>query len=221
MPRKPNAILVSVLLLLAASASIARAQWTAPNPVTEVKKNIYSVVLIMKTGVMWIQICSDSVIWVRYAPTSKFRVGPEFVVSGGSWPKNPWKMDSTGNDVTISTAKMKVTVNRSNGAIEYSDAGGAKLVQEAARSLTPVKVNGEDTYRAESFFSIYGSQEAFYGLGQHQAGVWNYRGESVELSQENTEIAVPLLLSSKGYGIFWNNTSRTSEPVPSGRDSRQ
>ena len=33
------------------------------------------------------------------------------------------------------------------------------------------------------------STEAFYGLGQHQAGVWNYRGETVDLSQDNTKIA--------------------------------
>ena len=57
--------------------------------------------------------------------------------------------------------------------------------------------------------SIYGSHEALYGLGQHQAGVWNYRGESVDISQENSNISVPLMLSSKGYGIFWNNTSRS------------
>ncbi len=75
--------------------------------------------------------------------------------------------------------------------------------------MTPEKVNGEDTYRAESFVSIYGSHEALYGLGQHQAGVWNYHGESVDISQENTNIAVPMLLSSNGYGIFWNNTSRS------------
>ena len=83
------------------------------------------------------------------------------------------------------------------------------LVQEASRSLTPEKVNGEDTYRAESMVSIYGSHEGIYGLGQHQAGVWNYRGESVDISQENSNISVPLMLSSKGYGIFWNNTSRS------------
>ena len=73
--------------------------------------------------------------------------------------------------------------------------------------MDPVTVNGEQTHNAEDVFKIYGSEEAFYGLGQHQAGVWNYRGESIDLSQENTQIAVPLLLSSKGYGIFWNNDS--------------
>jgi alpha-D-xyloside xylohydrolase len=55
---------------------------------------------------------------------------------------------------------------------------------------------------------MWDTQEAFYGLGQHQAGVWNYRGEDVALSQDNTNISVPLLLSSNGYGIFWNNGSR-------------
>jgi alpha-D-xyloside xylohydrolase len=72
-----------------------------------------------------------------------------------------------------------------------------------------VEVNGEATFHAEVFFGIYGSHEGFYGLGQHQAGVWNYRGETVELSQENTEIAIPLLVSSNGYGVFWNNPSRS------------
>ena len=39
--------------------------------------------------------------------------------------------------------------------------------------------------------------------------MWNYRGESVDLSQDNTEIAVPLMMSTNGYGMFWNNTSRS------------
>ena len=59
------------------------------------------------------------------------------------------------------------------------------------------------------FSNLWDSTEAFYGLGQHQAGVWNYHGESVELSQANTNISVPMFLSSNGYGIFWNNTSRS------------
>ena len=96
-----------------------------------------------------------------------------------------------------------------DGAITYRDLEGKQLVQEGSRKLTPVKVNGEDTYRAESFINIYGSREGLYGLGQHQAGVWNYRGESVDISQDNSNIAVPLLVSSNGYGIYWNNDSRS------------
>ncbi|MGB7547959.1 MAG: TIM-barrel domain-containing protein, partial [Terracidiphilus sp.] len=86
---------------------------------------------------------------------------------------------------------------------------GKLLTTDSYRSLRPVEVNGEKTFHAEVYFAIYGSHEGFYGLGQHQAGVWNYRGETVDLSQENTNIAVPLLVSSNGYGIFWNNPSRS------------
>ena len=39
--------------------------------------------------------------------------------------------------------------------------------------------------------------------------MWNYRGESVDISQDNTNISVPLLLSSQGYGLYWNNDSRS------------
>ena len=86
---------------------------------------------------------------------------------------------------------------------------GKKLTQEHTRTLTPVTVNGEKTLHPERFTNMWDTQEAFYGLGQHQAGVWNYRGEDVQISQDNTNISVPLLLSSNGYGIFWNNGSRS------------
>src|SRR5258708_6680764 len=111
--------------------------------------------------------------------------------------------------MTLLTSKIKVIVSRKDGAITYRDLAGNQLVQEANRKLVPVRVKGEDTYRAETFVNIYGSHEGLCGLGQHQAGVWNYRGESVDISQDNTNIAVPFLVSSNGYGIFWNNGSRS------------
>jgi alpha-D-xyloside xylohydrolase len=86
---------------------------------------------------------------------------------------------------------------------------GKMLTTDGSRTLRPVEVNGEKTFHAEVSFPIYGSHEGLYGLGQHQAGVWNYRGETVDLSQENTNIAIPLLVSTNGYGIFWNNPSRS------------
>ena len=48
-----------------------------------------------------------------------------------------------------------------------------------------------------------------YGLGQHQEGIFDVRGVPIRLSQANTNISIPFLLSSKGYGILWNNASLT------------
>jgi alpha-D-xyloside xylohydrolase len=55
--------------------------------------------------------------------------------------------------------------------------------------------------------------ESYYGLGQHlqtQSGNMAYKG-SVQLMQKNPgESAVPVLVSSAGYGIFWDNPSITT-----------
>jgi alpha-D-xyloside xylohydrolase len=104
---------------------------------------------------------------------------------------------------------MKITITRADGKILFSDAAGKKLFQEDDRSMTPVEVNGEKSYRSEISSNLWDSTEGFYGLGQHQAGVWNYHGESVDLSQDNTNISVPFFVSSNGYGMLWNNASRS------------
>ena len=47
--------------------------------------------------------------------------------------------------------------------------------------------------------------EYLFGLGQFQDGYSNVRGLSRRLTQVNTQISLPMLLSNKGYGILWNN----------------
>ena len=39
--------------------------------------------------------------------------------------------------------------------------------------------------------------------------MFNYRGSTVELGQNNTDVAIPLLVSSKGYALLWNTASFT------------
>ena len=63
----------------------------------------------------------------------------------------------------------------------------------AQADAIPALPGGENTYHAELYSKLWGSYESFYGLGQHQAGVWNYRGEAVDLSQDNTNISIPFL----------------------------
>jgi alpha-D-xyloside xylohydrolase len=199
--------LVAVLFLFVSLA--AQAQWTPANPVKDVQRESDGVQFAMGTGTLKLQVCADTIIHVLYSPTASFPNTKDYVVTKSDWPGAKWTMQSAGDNVTISTSRLKLVVSKIDGSITYQDADGKQIVQEANRHMTPVKVNGEDTYRAESFVNIYGSREALYGLGQHQAGVWNYRGESVDISQDNTAIAVPFLVSSNGYGIFWNNTSRS------------
>jgi len=185
------------------------AQWIAANPVTSLEKQADGVVFHLEQGLLRVRICTDSIVHITVSPADTFPDRTDYVVTRTGWTEAKWSVQEDRNRIIVSTSRVRVAVNRANGVLTYTDAGNHPLLQEGPNSLTPVTVNGEKTYRAEAFAALWGSTEAFYGLGQHQAGVWNYHGESVDIAQDNTNISVPLLLSSRGYGIFWNNTSRS------------
>ena len=198
------------LLIVLASMSPAFGQWTAVPPVTSVTRDSDGIrARVQSGGVLKLQVCTDSIIHVLYSPDGNFPKRPDYVVTKTSWSPSQWKLESSTTAATLSTSALRVTIEKETGAISFAGASGEQLFRDAKRFMVPEVVNGDKTYRAETVVEMYGTHEGFYGLGQHQAGVWNYHGESVDVSQENTNIAVPMLLSSNGYGIFWNNTSRT------------
>lgn len=49
---------------------------------------------------------------------------------------------------------------------------------------------------------VFEDNEALFGLGQHEEGYGNLRGKTVYSHQANRKIALPLLVSTKGYGIL-------------------
>jgi len=196
-----------MFFLFLTTIAVAHAQWLPLNPVTSFERQDNAVMLTMQTGVLRLQPCTDSIIHVQYSPTASIPDVRNFVVTQTHWQPVDWSLDTHGESVILTTARMVVAVDRQDGTVTFRDKSGHELLSDGPREMTAAKVNGEDTWHAEDVFKIYGSEEAFYGLGQHQAGVWNFRGESVELSQENTNIAIPMWLSSKGYGVFWNNQS--------------
>ena len=178
-----------------------------PAPVTSVEEQPDGALFHLGSGALKVQICSDSIVHIVYSPTGTFPENKNPMIARTSWA---FKRPRQEKEATVSTNLLKVVINYQNGSLKFTDASGRMLLQEAAewqsRQMTPAVVNGEQTYHATQVFTP-SSGEAFYGLGQHQGGQWNYSGESVELSQDNTNISVPFFTSSLGYGIFWNNAS--------------
>ena len=56
-------------------------------------------------------------------------------------------------------------------------------------------------YRAKLGFH-WDEEEAIYGLGQGEEGIYNHRGQNQYLYQHNMRIPMPMFVSSKGYGIL-------------------
>lgn len=199
-------LIISVLSL----GRLALAQVT-PGKVIAVRQRKEGVLLRMQTGAMELQVETPSVVHVIYSPTGSFPHHPDPMIVRTSWPGAPWKLETTDPAaITLSTSQLRVIVARKNGGLTFRSVSGDLLLQDDNRDggkmMMPAIVNGERTYHATDLFSPQ-RDEAFYGLGQHQAGVWNYKGDSVQLSQDNTNISIPFYVSSLGYGMFWNNSS--------------
>ena len=187
-----------------------QAQWLPLNPVKSSERLPDGVLVSLDNGYLRFQVCSDSIVHVIYSLEREVPTHPDFLVIKKDWAKTDFSFLADDPKVLkLSTAQVRVEISRADGSLIFYDSAGKKLTQENTRTLTSVVVNGEKNLHPERFTNMWDTQEAFYGLGQHQAGVWNYRGEDVALSQDNTNISVPLLLSSNGYAIFWNNGSRS------------
>jgi alpha-D-xyloside xylohydrolase len=115
------------------------------------------------------------------------------------------------DEYILSTSEMKLTVNKQTGAIRFFDTDGSVLLCESPDRpvFAPVAgINGK-SYRVGQQFRLSAS-EAIYGLGQDQRGIINFRSHTVLLQQRNMYAANPFLLSSKGYGLLWDNYSVTT-----------
>ena len=101
------------------------------------------------------------------------------------------EVESNAISVNVDARQQRLTVKDKQGRVVFTalrhqlQAGEAKLAF----------VSPED--------------EFLYGLGQFQDGYSNVRGLSRRLTQVNTQISIPMLLSNKGYGILWNNYGLT------------
>jgi len=195
-------IAASLTTLAASAASI---------PVQSYHKDADGVTITMSPGKMKLTVCSDGIVRVMYSPGATLPAGQAFVVTNHSWPRVSFKVADAGGELTVATRKMKIAVDKASGAVAFYDASGNLLLREpggGGKTMTPATVNGETAYQPEQTFASP-ADEFIYGLGQFQEGIWNWRGMPQELRQLNTEISLPMIVSSRGYGLLWNNAALT------------
>ena len=116
----------------------------------------------------------------------------------------------TEDTIVLRSKSLIVKISNSSGDIKFLDLNEKLLAGEISngRGFHQKMFNGETSYQVQQYFSS-AENEAYYGLGQHQQDIMNYKGRQVELLQYNTQVAIPFLVSSKNYGIYWNNASLT------------
>jgi alpha-D-xyloside xylohydrolase len=122
-----------------------------------------------------------------------------------------FKVSAKAGEVLLDAGRMSAEVSLATGQIRFRDAAGKPILAEHGRA---------DHAVSQQFNP--GTDEGFFGLGQHQNGQMNYNGEDVELAQHNMDVAIPFVVSTRNYGVLWDNTSitRFGDPRPYGLASR-
>ena len=185
-----------------------------PQAVSGWQKDAAGVQIKLAGGVLNLVIYSARCIRVNFTPGFGRAAADHSFCVISSPRKTAWTVRSTRNHIILRTKFMRARVDKTSGAVEFLDAGGRSFLAEAAdgRVLQMIMFKDTPTCRVRQDF-VLEAGEAIFGLGQHQRGMMNYRGATVRLEQENMHVAVPVIVSSRGYGILWDNPAITDVHV--------
>ena len=134
---------------------------------------------------------------------------PSIVVTGHPTPI-PFSLIDMSDKLVIASAKLRIEVDKASGALRFLDTAGKLYTEEqpaAPQTLKQVTISGAPTYEAQNGF-VLRPDEAIYGLGFTADDTSNRRGKEVLLVQTNVGIIIPVLVSSRRYGIMWDTYSQ-------------
>jgi alpha-D-xyloside xylohydrolase len=177
-----------------------------------VEKQADGVVVAVDGGMLRVQVWGEKSVRVTYAAGKEIPTASLSVV--GKPVATMWTVKETDAAISVETPLLHTRIDKGSGAVGFFDAQNRPILQEAAhgREIVPAVQPGVEGSRIRQSF-VLATDEGIYGLGQHQQGVWNYRGKAVRLQQQNMDVGIPVLLSSKGYMLLWDNPAVTEISV--------
>ena len=155
-----------------------------------------------------LEVMGEKLIHVSATPERKFADQESLVIIPPA-ERTPFTVEQDGDTVSVATSAVKAYVLASTGEVWFTDPEGNVILEEqkgGGKCFEPIEVEGTYGY---TFRQVFGSpeDEAFYGLGQHQADEFNYKGKNEQLFQYNTKVSVPFIVSNKGYGVLMDSYS--------------
>jgi len=173
-------------------------------------------------GTLRVQFWSPEIVHVTYATTAGLPAHKSLSVVASPASVGLTRQE---NDLTFTLVapRMKVRIYKQTGVVSFLDAHGQVLLEETAqgRKIEPATQRGVlGTACSQSFDTA--PDEGIYGLGQHQRGVWNYASagnSNIRLAQANMEVGIPVITSSKGYMLLWDNPAVTTISCNAAADS--
>jgi alpha-D-xyloside xylohydrolase len=174
-----------------------------------IKHEANGAVVPTSTGFVRVEVCAEDVIHIfASAADAPARPLVPTVVRACDGTKFTTTEDNYG--LHLETRRLRIDVARDTGSVRFMTSAGEPILSEQPdRGRIIVPSNGEGSSGEVEQAFLLSPEEALYGLGQHQSGFLNLRDIPVRLLQANTDIAIPFLISTKGYGLLWNNAALT------------
>jgi alpha-D-xyloside xylohydrolase len=200
---KPLLLLIGIIMVQPVHAVIR-----------DFKKQSDGVLFSLDKGLMKIKICSTDIVEVKYTVFNTFQTKESLVVNNKWNTPVSFSVADEGNDVVISTAHLKIVVNKATNAISYLTKQGVLITAEDKadnKTMQAATIAGINTYNCTTEFNSP-ADEALFGLGCHPVDSLsiNYKGRNQDMLIKYMTGAIPVLLSTKGYGLMWDNYSASS-----------
>lgn len=162
----------------------------------------------IKDGILYLIPLNSNSIRVRVAKADAVLLEDLIYTENVSKPN--YQIKDNKKELVLQLERISVVFDKMTEVLTFKDSQGKVILQEAVsgRFIKDSMVQGEHTYKVEQRF-ISPEDECLYGTGQFQDGYLNIRGLSRRLTQVNTQISIPFILSNKGYGLLWNNYGLT------------
>ncbi len=175
-----------------------------------------------------VSICSESIVRIVKVPTSNsttyenatmqtmtrtsLMVDPNFPSAKESQKFTMFEEEE--DIILIKTKNLLLKANKKTNLIQFYDIANEEKVitSEVSYKFEPTVDyfgdKNQSTFGLQQEWSLDNS-EGMYGGGEYQNGIMDYSATPIELVQFNTEAVVPFFISTKGYGILWDNNGRS------------
>ncbi len=177
------------------------------------KKDASGILFLLDKGQMQLNICKADLIEVKYTLLGKFSEKKSLVVNNDWALRTTFQVMEANGNVVITTSSLRLMVNKATNAISYYTLQGKLITSEdkANKSMKPATIAGIETYNVSTGFNSP-ADEALFGLGCHPVDSlsMNYKGRNQELAIKYMTGAIPVLLSTRGYGLMWDNYSASN-----------
>lgn len=178
------------------------------------KKDSDGITCTLNKGLMKVKLCFDNMVEVKYTTLPLFIEKPSLVITNPFKSAPSFDVAEKAGELVITTPKLKITIDKASNAVKYFDLSGNAILAEddsQNKTMEPTTIAGIDVYNCTSQFQSP-ADEALFGLGCHPEDSLsiNYKGRNQELAIRYMTGAIPVMLSTKGYGLFWDNYSASN-----------